>query len=143
MPLIFQSTAVARPAYYDRNGIQIGASFEAALPPHGATNRWSYTVPVGKAAYIESLYAYMVRQTAPGANVYSECYCVALLNGVTTDKFFDLVFNGAVPFTPAYINQTSFGFMRPGDVLFGTSQSSDTGGANTYGIAFKGTQFDL
>lgn len=143
MPTWFQTTQIARPQYYDRNAAGVAAAYEAGIGPHGATNRWTYTCPAGKVAYIESLYAYIVRQTAPGLNVYSEAYCVYLPFGGPGYKFFDLVFNDGTPFNSRFVNQTSFGFMKAGDQLFGTSQNSDTGGAVTIGIAFKGTQCDV
>lgn len=142
MPVWFQTTQIARPQYYDRNAVGIFAAFEGLLTTHGATTRWQYVVPVNRSTYIESLYAYQVRQVASGAPVYNECLVSYVPGGGGSGKIFDLPFNNNVPFNSVYTNNTSFGYIRAGDTINGQTQMSDPSGNITFGIAFKGTEFD-
>lgn len=143
MPLWFQTTQIARPAYYDRNAIGTALAYEAIVGLGASTVRWSYTCPAGKAAYIESLYAYFVRQGLPALSVYNEAWCEYTPVGSPAVKFFDLIFASGNAYDNRVINQTSFGFMKAGDALKGWTAGSDSGGTVTVGIAFKGTQYDF
>jgi hypothetical protein len=55
-----------RPNYYDRAPLQAMQAFDGTVGPHGATTRWTYTVPAGRKANIESLAGMIRRQTVAG-----------------------------------------------------------------------------
>jgi hypothetical protein len=66
----FTEQASDRAAYYDRNPINRTQYYTAAaLAPHGVTQRWAYTVPAGKKAFIDVVRAsnHRVSAGAPGA----------------------------------------------------------------------------
>jgi hypothetical protein len=50
---------------YDRDPEIVIKDYEkTSSGPHAATTRWSYTVPKGKKAYLESAYVKLIRRTA-------------------------------------------------------------------------------
>jgi hypothetical protein len=50
---------------FDRNPEMVIRQFElTSTGPHGATTRWTYTVPPGKKAYLESAYVKLIRTLA-------------------------------------------------------------------------------
>lgn len=63
--MLIGSPSVARSEWYDRSGEGIIERYMATLGPHVSTNRISYTVPVGKNAWLDSLQINMRRTTLP------------------------------------------------------------------------------
>jgi len=58
-------SAVARPEWYDRNpGVNLRSYNGSHIAPHALAERWNYTVPAGKKAFIENFEVFIQRETA-------------------------------------------------------------------------------
>ena len=77
------SYAVARPNYYDRGATSVIGTYESAnIAPHGATERWTYTVAAGYRLLIENLLLSNYRATT--ATVSGPVYAyVVVASGLT------------------------------------------------------------
>lgn len=73
---------MVRPDWYDRNPVNNGRSSAGSVTPHLLTTRWSYTVPSGYLAYLDSLQVCWIRTVAPGA-VGLAIVVVSQFDGVT------------------------------------------------------------
>jgi hypothetical protein len=135
--------AVARPNPYDRNGTaKTSTALTGGAAPHAITQRWSYTVPVGRKAFIEAFFALVQRNTAAapvGAAAVIMQYTP--VGGAATRVLDVWVSSNGVGDT-ALQTPTNFGFMQAGDVLTASDQDSSTGGTVTYVQTAKYTEFD-
>ena len=137
------SFAVARPVYYDRNSSTFGKSYEAsAIAPHATTTRWSYTVPAGKAAYVEACGGMMWRDGI--ATVASLAQTV--FNTVTSDTVTATVLQNRTYTNtgndPVMFSLSQLAFLKAADVFGVNTFDGSTGGSFQYGMYAKFTQFD-
>lgn len=137
-----ESQASPRAEWYDRNAAPQPKTYAANnVAPHVATQRWSYTVPSGKKAWLESLFLFVIRQTAATAAGRSGCAIT-----VTQDALMVNLLNNE--FTDNTVNHlkdmfaTNFGILVAGNVVTGWTFDESTGGTMGYTIAAKLTQFD-
>ena len=135
-------SSFARTNWYDRNPLTVVKTFGTPLggiAPHAVTERWVYTVPTGRKAYVES------------ASVISMRDAAAAPAGAVTDY---IVYNTAPSTQLAliqYLNNTvghsmSMGIgqsvtMLEGDTLKGYTTDASTGGTCTHFINAKLTEF--
>jgi hypothetical protein len=57
--------APTRSAYYDRTATEKSDRYNGVgVAPHGATVRWTRTIPSGKKAYVQGMYVMTIRKTA-------------------------------------------------------------------------------
>ena len=140
------SLGVARPAYYDRNATTSQSTYATvgtgAIGPHANTQRFSYTVPAGKLAYVENMFAWAGRATAP--TVTGDI--AAFHQFVTTDttsgvQWYDLI-NSAPVGTKTSAILTSSGMLGPGDIARAYTSDASTGGTVNYILNAKYTVFD-
>ncbi len=136
------SYAVARPAYYDRNGTASLLAYNAnGVAPHAHTQRFTATVASGKKATVELWQVTSWRDLA--ATTSGVRYVVGtitsgltVINGVTT------IINS----NTTYSQQTSQASMPltlyAGEVLETSTNDGSTGGSLSFALGAKLTTFD-
>jgi len=137
------SFAVARPVYYDRNSATKGRTYGASgIAPHSTTVRWTYTVPAGKAAYVESLNAMVFRDgTATVANIAQMLIYIQTTDTATTIQLQVREYKSTL-YIPNITSQSNIAFIKAGDVVYAASADPSTGGTYTYTADMKLTEFD-
>lgn len=143
MPLWFQTTQVARPHFYDRNPVMSIVAFDiGGIGPHGTTNRTSFTVGVGKKAWLDSLFMFQGRSGVAGAPgvVTSRATYTPAGGGATflvkNETVFNVVGNSKDLILPVE------GFMNTGDLVQLQTTDTSTGGTMDYAVSTKTTTFD-
>lgn len=131
------SLSAARPQYYDRNAASISGNYGATVGPHGATTRFTYTVPAGKKCIAEAVFSSVTRATvattAGLVGIYAGTSTVRSVNIVTT--------NNTVPVCVQDKGTTQL-TVYAGATFTGVSSDASTGGTNEIIIQFNGTEFD-
>lgn len=135
--------AVSRPAFFDRNpGPKTSMYSAGGVAPHASTTRWSYTVPVGRKAWVDSMWIQVDRAAAGTTAGVVAANLNYVPNGGTVGVFGQgWLFNNAV----GAVNQVvaeQFGYLGAGDVLSSTTSDGSTGGSIDYTIAAKYTEYD-
>lgn len=141
MPLWQPTTAVARPAYFDRDPIPVNPSFYGIIPPHGFTTQATYTPAFGYAAFIEEMVLTVVRTNvaAPAGVVNDWIIFLPFFGGYMYPVFlYDVL---ATAFDSRQLNVSSFGYMAYGDTLAINTSDVSTGGFMLHNLAVKGTEF--
>lgn len=136
------ATAVARPIYYDRAPVPTVIAYNATVGPHGQTTRASYTVPTGKKAFIESLFAFVQRAaaaTAAGNQFGIIGYTPA--SAAYADIAAPVVNSNTVGTSQA-LTLTNFGMMAAGDAIFLQTVDNSTGGTGWHLQSCKFNVFD-
>lgn len=141
MPQFFQTTQIARPAYYDRQAIGVLNAYAATLAPHALTTRWTYTPVNGGAAFIETIALEAIRTAVAGALSASAV-------NIVFAPFYggSFVLAGANIFDNVLYSKdeaqiTSLGYMAFGDTLSLQTVDTDTGGQIFMRGTFKGSEF--
>lgn len=134
--------AVARPSYYDRNEVPKSFRYIATVAPHTTTVRWTYTVPVGKKAWMDSALAWLGRATAaaPVALAFGWVRYTPSGGSATTMVNTTLATNGVNDNQQSLLS--SLGAMVAGDVVEGLTVDTSTGGTVTYDVNLKYAEFD-
>jgi len=129
---------VARPAWYDRSpSLQLKRFYGVDVAPHSATQRWTYTVPAGKKAFLEAINLKLIRKTA--ASTVGVAYASIVLN---TYSVFEarVVTNNVGDKDAVSVGQALT--LNPGDTLEGYTYDGSTGGTFDYQTIVKITEFD-
>jgi len=136
-------SAVARPAWHDRNPVsKLDGGDWVGVTPHALTERVSYTVPAGKKAIIEGTIIKVRRATAattplraaaewaltPAGGAQVRFYFVEIFGNTVGDQ--DLLF---LPMTMVLCS---------GDKWAGLTVDGSTAGTCDYKFRFKVTEFD-
>jgi len=136
-------SAVARPAWYDRNPIsRVDSASADGVTPHGATDRLTYTVPAGKKALIEQADAKIWRQTA--ATTAGEVFVAFTVTpGGGSQQFVmrDAFFTNAVN-DSAKLSMSPNMTLKAGDVFTIATFDGSTGGTTRYRLGYKLTEYD-
>jgi hypothetical protein len=134
---------VARQAWYDRNPTDIEKSaVNESISPHAYTNRWSYTAPTGRKAYVELFFLKVERLTAAttAGRLYAYGYFTPSGGSDYLIALVSVMSNGVGDKDSYLIAQNLT--LLPGDAIkAGDGDSSTAGLANFYEIA-KVTEFD-
>lgn len=137
------SYAVARPIYYDRNSSTKGKTYQAsAVAPHTTTTRWTYTVPAGKAAYVEALNAMIYRDVAPTVVSLAQSIIYIVSSDAVTSTVLQVRTYSASTYVFYYGSQSNIALLKAGDQIYANTFDNSTGGAVTYTIDLKLTEFD-
>ncbi len=132
-----------RGQYYDRNPVPQLEQDESAYAPHGETERWSYTVPSGKRAYIETLFLY-VRRTSVATTVgYANVYVRYLPAGGSQVLLLMAELYDNNMGANAIQHGTQFGLINPGDKLLAITRDTSMGGVINPTVSAKIIEFDL
>jgi len=136
-------SAVARPDWYDRNPSNQHLYYEGyGISPHVKTGRWNYTVPAGKKALVELVWARLIRKSA--ATTLGDAYAGIwfLVSGGTNRWLAGAwICDNTVGATKDFVLGQSI-IMLPGDSIFGYTADGSTGGTFDYQIYAKITEFD-
>jgi len=131
-------SAVARPEWYDRNPVKIRRnSVGAGISPHSDTERWTYTVPAGKKAIVESLQTTMIRKTA--ATTAGRPYAHIIVAGIAFLKA--VIIGNAIgdrsdpTVGPAMV-------LVAGETITANTADDSTGGTVDFFVAMTATEFD-
>jgi len=137
-------SAVARPAWYDRNPVVAGHSYFAVTGPHTYTTRFTYTVPAGKKAMVEVMHANVKRVTAPTTGGYAGIYFAFTPSGGTLTIILraELTSADAAAKDKESASIGSSMTLKAGDTIDAATQDLSTGGTIYYGIDMKITEFD-
>jgi len=129
--------------WYDRNPYHRFQSYHGEdVAPHVQTTRWSYTVPYGKKAFVESAFVYVERATAAGTARLAQSQIeiqpfgqstnylllVALRTNTVGDHDHEAMGNGPI--------------LLVGDAVGGYTVDTSTGGTVDYTMDAKITEFD-
>ena len=136
------SYAVARPAYYDRNGTASLLAYNAnAITPHAHTQRFTATVAAGKKATVELWMLASWRETAAG--VASTRYVVGT---IASGGPAIVAVNTITQSNTTYAQQTAQASMPitlyAGEVLETSTLDVSIGGTLAFWLSAKLTTFD-
>lgn len=141
MPLWQPTAALSRPLYYDRQQSAIAQAFSVFAGAHGSTVRQSYTVPANRAAFIEALWAIILRTGAPtSADFFTETFSYTP-NGGGTITIEQMAGFTAATAVVGPLSLTSFGYMASGDLLQVVTEDDSIGGSAIYRGSWKGIEF--
>ena len=137
------SYAVARPVYYDRNSATKGLTYAAAgVAPHATTTRWAYTVPAGKAAYVETLNMMLTRDNAPTVQQLAQVIVYILSSDAVTTIALQIREYTLSTYVFIYASQSNIALLKAGDIIYAATNDPSTGGTHIYTADMKLTQFD-
>lgn len=137
------SYAVARPVYYDRNSATKGRTYGAAgVAPHATTTRWEYTVPSGKAAYVETLNVLLLRDNAPTVQALAQIIIYIQSSDAVTAIALQLREYTTSTYVFLYGSQSNIALLKSGDVIYAASNDPSTGGTHIITADMKLTEFD-
>ena len=129
--------------WYDRNAISVFKRYVATdVAPHALTERWIYTVPKGRKAFVEYLAASAVRITAAGPQgLVTACIDLGLAGGTALSIMAAQVMTNNVG-DKDRVNIGQSLTLDPGDVLKANTTDLSTGGTMKYRLIAKITEFD-
>lgn len=135
------SFAVARPALYDRNAQSVINFYYAAVGPHAAVSRFSYTVAAGKKLNIEVQFARLSRTVA--ATVAGQYHAeMSISTGAST------ILTTSIHTTDNLTTGQVSAFGAPPITVYASESASgitydtSTGGTVEYYVGHKATLFD-
>lgn len=131
-----------RPQYYDRNATPQHKSYQASVAPHAGVQRWIYTVPTGRSAFVETIYMQIRRTSAPGTAALSAIAVNYTPNGGTKAPITGVTQSSAVLDQTNPGTMTSFGLMSAGDAMNAETVDGSVGGTNEFTVTAKFTEFD-
>ena len=133
----------SRPAWYDRNPLPVSEKFfTQTLAPAGVTAQWTYTVPTGRKAMVESAFCYLDRATVATTAGYAQAFIQYLPQGVAAaDMVQAAINNNAVDSSDKAINAGT-AVMVAGDQLRGQTSDASVGGTYRADVIAKLTEFD-
>ena len=136
-----QVQQIARPNYYDRLPSSVFATCDILVGAHAATVRASYTVPANRAAFIETVWLFVIKVAPTAPADFFGIACDFLPNGGSVANIDQLTDNFAGNGILGPITLTSFGYMQTGDRIRLVTTDSATGGNAFYRGTVKGIEF--
>lgn len=138
----FAVATTARPAYYDRNPLILGFSVHQTFAPHGATDRWSYTVPAGRKAQLE--YAFVRTRRTNLATTPNDFDALLRINPAGGGTIVLVLMPVATNTVEAGMTVSVSGpiTLNTGDRLFATTIDQSVDGLVTYTITAKLLEYD-
>jgi len=133
----------SRLAWYDRNpSISVQNYANSGVAPHALTVRWSYTVPAGKKAFVETISARLVRDAAATTAGLASIYVAVLPYGGSWTPLLRIAVlsNGVGDRDGGEIGQSVI--LKAGDGLRAETYDTSTGGTLFYSVSAKITEFD-
>jgi len=134
---------ISRPEWFDRNPVhRYNYYFGLSQSPHSDTNRFTYTVPAGKKAFIELLTVFLIRDGAPTTAGWSRATLYLQPSGGTLQRCLIASIYSASLGASDHAELGQNCLLYPGDVVTGETGDGSTGGSVTYVVAAKITEFD-
>ena len=138
-----QNVGNARSIYYDRNPKSIPLFYSAGLvAPHASTQRWAYTVPANRKAFLEYFMAESYRDTQffPPGVVIVQIY-INLVGNVHSDLVYFNSQDGRL-FITYKVESSVQALLQAGDQIAALTVDLSTGGTNAYDLSAKLIEFD-
>ena len=129
--------------WYDRNAITVFKRYVATdVAPHAATERWSYTVPKGRKAFVEYLAASAVRITIAGPHgLVTACIDLGIAGASAESVMAAQVMTNEIG-DKDRVNIGHSLTLEGGDVLTSSTTDLSTGGTMAYRTIAKIIEFD-
>lgn len=140
----FTDQASDRANYFDRNPLIATQFYNQAIAPAASTQRWAYTVPGGRKAYLESLFL-QIRRTALATNTppswvnVSSSYIPSGASGLVIARI-AIATNVLNAMEQATMN--NFGLLLAGDQVTLATEDLGTGGTISFIGSMKASEFD-
>jgi hypothetical protein len=138
----FTDQASDRANYYDRAPLIVTGYYNQSTGPHTETVRASYIVPAGRKAYVEVIYARLLRQTVAGTPGLYSWTVYYNPKGVGPQAIGDILTADNGTSTEYKVQISQLGLMLAGDALDIRSQDLSTGGTVGYLGQLKLAEFD-
>jgi len=110
----------------------------ATVAPHGPTVRWTYTVPTGRKALLQSAYVKLMRQVAAAPVGYAQAYIVYQTTGIIISASINT--NVIGDGSQLAIGQSIT--MLAGEEIHAGSDDASTGGSFRYLISANLLEYD-
>ena len=130
------SYAVGRPAYYDRQSSSAVTVYSGILAPHSLTTRVTLTIPAAQKFMVEFANGYTGRVTA--FTVTGNSGVLVYVTGVSLINIYGTL---ATTSSSAVAQQAVNMVVVGGEVIYGATQDSSTGGTVFYDLNIKSTAF--
>jgi hypothetical protein len=137
-------TESGRLAWYDRAPTMSNKNYQAAVGPHGATSRFTYTVPAGKKAIVEILSVRLQRETVASPAATASIYITYTPSGGSASVAVICVLystKNAIGDLDKDDLGTTF-TMNAGDAIECRSSDGSTGGTISYMAFAKVTEYE-
>lgn len=133
----------ARPVPTDRNPVNKTNEVQtAAIAPHGTTTRWSYTVPVGKKAQIQTASCICVRVTVAAPVGETSAQLAYTPSGGAAVTLFEAHLDTNAALDVSVQNESQLGDMLAGDIITAQDFDTSTGGTVKFRESAKVYEFD-
>ena len=127
----------------ERAPLMVTALYVAgAVAPHAATSRWSYTVPAGKKARVEWVYAGLIQDAVATAAGYAEASVRYTPSGGTVTRLTDAIKINLALGSEGHVGAGLDLMMLAGDNLNAITNDANTGGTILYLVSAKVTEYD-
>lgn len=124
--------------YYDRNPLDVTIGYDnISIAPHVATQRWTYTAPTGRKAWVDDLDVSLRRHTVATTADLASSYITL----VTPFLLRTLCFTNTVGDSDR-IALAQLAVILPGQTIAASTSDASTGGTFAYHAATKITEFD-
>ena len=132
-----------RPFWYDRDPTPVTRVYDAVTGPHGAIQRWIYTVPAGRKAFVESLTANVTRVTVAAPADISTAYITFAETDVAPPEVMlrSATYGNLVDDKDRMATGHSM-ILLEGNTIRGQTADLSTGGTCYFHVAAKITEFD-
>jgi hypothetical protein len=132
-------SGIGRPAWYDRNPLDVININNTTESPEAVKTLWTYTVPVNRKCLVELLDLDLERVTV--ATAPHTPYTYIALNG---NALLITQFSGSQNTVGYRLSKSNTGtiILLAGDILTAKHANSDTGGTLQVVANMKGTEFD-
>lgn len=131
-----------RAQWFDRNPVKVAALYSNTVAPHAATERFSYTVPVGKKCVIEITNVSVTRTTVAAAPAEFQASITDRTGAVHVFTYAQVCGSGNIVGDYLKDNIGSTIVLKAGDIVASHTLDASTGGTVTYRISLKGTEFN-
>jgi hypothetical protein len=136
-------TAGARPSPYDRNQVPKTSVYHAnGVAPHASTQRWTYTVPVGKKAQFDVVLARGWRSAVAAPVGQVEVSIGDIPSGGVNGYMLMQDTNANAVGQLFNVSLTQLGAMGVGDQIQALTIDTSTGGTVDYVVDAKYTEYD-
>jgi hypothetical protein len=129
--------------YYDRNGVaECLQYYNAAIAPHGTTQRFTYTVPANTRLLVMSVSLMTCRVTA-AAPVGEAVNSILVIANGSGDVFAQTYLNNNTVGAVDRVLLSQLGWLYPGDTVECRTSDLSTGGTTRILSALQYLRFDL
>jgi len=134
---------IGRPDWYDRNPVPVTRTYYALdIAPHSDTERWTYTTPSGKKAWVEACNCALMRTSVATTLARSEARIQISLDGIVALRVvWAVLYDNTVG--AREIQHGGYGMLLDaGDNIAAHSYDGSTAGTLSIVITGKITEFD-